>query len=188
LPAGTAAEQAARMLTGDLVRLRPIEPAEWESVWRWNSDPEVVRWMDDGYPQTLARVLAHGQEVGTTRMTYDDVLLGIEVRNDEKLIGIVRLHDTKPETGLAELDIYLGEKDYWGHGYATEAMRLMCGYGFAKMRLHSIVLWVVTENAAARRVYDKVGFHEDGRHRHSFRRDGEWYDLYLMSLLEGELR
>ena len=33
------------------------------------------------------------------------------------------------------------------------------------------VLWVVTENAAARHVYDKVGFTEDGRHRECFRCD-----------------
>ena len=165
-----------------------MEPAEYDLLWRWNSDPEVMRWMDDGYPQTRARVLARGQEIATAKVTYDDVLLGIEVRNDQKLIGIVRLHDTEPETGRAELDIYLGEKDHWGHGYATEATRLMCRYGFARMRLHSIVLWVVTENHAARRVYDKVGFHENGRHRHCFRRDGQWYDMHLMSLLEDELR
>jgi hypothetical protein len=33
------------MLIGDLVRLRPMEPAEYEQLWRWNSDPEVMRWM-----------------------------------------------------------------------------------------------------------------------------------------------
>jgi RimJ/RimL family protein N-acetyltransferase len=176
------------MLNGDLIRLRPVEPAEFEQVWRWNSDPEVVRWMDDGYPQTLARTLARGHEIAGAKMAYGNVLLGVEVRHDEKLIGLIGLRDAEPETGRAELDLYLGEKDYWGHGYATEAMRLVCRFGFDKMRLHSIVLWVVTENHAARRVYDKVGFSEDGRHRECFRRDGTWYDMYLMSLLEGELR
>jgi len=79
-------------------------------------------------------------------------------------------------------------RDCWGRGYATEAIRLMCRYGFDTMRLHSVFLWVVTENAAARHVYDKVGFTEDGRHRECFRCDGRWYDMYLMSMLEGELR
>jgi len=90
--------------------------------------------------------------------------------------------------GRAELTVYVGERDCWGRGYATEAIRLMCRYGFDTMRLHSVFLWVVTENTAARHVYDKVGFTEDGRHRECFRRDGRWYDMYLMSMLEGELR
>jgi RimJ/RimL family protein N-acetyltransferase len=38
-------------------------------------------------------------------------------------------------TPRPELDIYLGEKDYWGRGYATDAMRTICRYGFEKMGL-----------------------------------------------------
>jgi RimJ/RimL family protein N-acetyltransferase len=47
--------------------------------------------------------------------------------------------------------------------------------------------WVVAENVAARRVYAKVGFVEEGRSREAFRRDGKWHDMILMGLLEHEL-
>ncbi|GAA4007585.1 hypothetical protein GCM10022247_32110 [Allokutzneria multivorans] len=33
-----------------------------------------------------------------------------------------------------------------------------CRFGFEKMRLHRITLWVVAGDSAARRVYEKVGF------------------------------
>jgi RimJ/RimL family protein N-acetyltransferase len=173
-------------MTGDLVRLRAMEPSEAETVWRWNSDPEVVRWMDDGYPQSLARYLARIQERAAN--SYSDVLFGIETLDENRLVGLVRLTGAEPETGRAELDLYIGERDCWGRGYGTDATRLICRYGFDKMRLHSIILWVVTENLGARRVYDKAGFREDGRHRECFRRDGAWYDMFLMSMLDGELR
>ncbi|WP_431961410.1 GNAT family N-acetyltransferase [Actinacidiphila sp. bgisy160] len=55
------------------------------------------------------------------------------------------------------------------------------------MRLHKISLTVVTENEAAHHVYRKVGFVEEGRLRQVFRRDGRWYDMFTMGLLEGEL-
>jgi RimJ/RimL family protein N-acetyltransferase len=174
------------VLTGDLVRLRALEPSDAEALWRWNSDPEVVRWMDGGYPESLAQVTARCQE--RPRNSYDNVLLGIVPRTDERPIGIVRLGDTAPETGRAELDLYIGERDCWGRGYATDATRVICRYGFDTMRLHLIALWVVAENVAARRVYEKVGFVEEGRHRESFRRDGKWYDMILMGLLERDLR
>lgn len=174
------------MVLGEAVKLRAMEPAEAEMLWRWNHDPEIMRWMDDGHPQSLARV---AESLGKRpENTYGDVLLGIEVLADGKLIGLVRLRDAEPETGCAELDIYLGEKDYWGHGYATDAMRAMCRYGFEKMRLHKITLTVVVENHAAHRVYQKVGFVDEGRLREVFRRDGRWYDMFTMGMLEGELR
>ncbi|MDX3098105.1 GNAT family N-acetyltransferase [Streptomyces sp. ME19-03-3] len=174
------------MVPGRLVTLRPMEPSDAEALWRWNHDPEVMRWMDDGYAQPLAQVRRRMEE--RPRNAYGDVLHGIEVREDGRLIGVVRLRDAEPETACAELDIYLGEKEYWGRGLATDAMRTMCRYGFEKMRLHKISLTVVTENQAAHHVYRKVGFVEEGRLRQVFRRDGRWYDMFTMGLLEGELR
>lgn len=56
------------------------------------------------------------------------------------------------------------------------------------MRLHKITLTVVIENHAAHHVYQKVGFVDEGRLRQVFRRDGQWYDMFTMGLLEGELR
>jgi RimJ/RimL family protein N-acetyltransferase len=100
----------------------------------------------------------------------------------------VRLSGAQPETGRADVDIYIGEKNCWGKGYGTDATRLICRYGFDQMRLHLIALWVAADNLAARAVYRKVGFHEDGCHREAFRRDGKWHDMILMGLLEGELQ
>lgn len=174
------------MVLGDLVKLRPMEPSEAEALWRWNHDPDVMRWMGDGYAQSLAHVTKRMAERAPN--TYGDVLYGVEVLSDAQLIGLVTLRDAEPETGIAELDIYLGEKEYWGRGYATDAMRTICRYGFEKMRLHKITLTVVAENQAAHRVYRKVGFVDEGRLRQAFRRDGQWYDMFTMGLLEGELR
>jgi RimJ/RimL family protein N-acetyltransferase len=161
-------------------------PDDAEALWRWHHDPDVMRWMDTAYPQTPERVRAILAE--RPRNGYGDVLFGIEVRDDGTLIGLVRLRDAEPETGVAELDIYLGEKQYWGKGFATDAVRTACRYGFDAMRLHKITLKVVVENHSARRVYEKVGFVEEGRLRQVFRRDGRWLDMFTMGLLEGELR
>ncbi|GAA3533641.1 GNAT family protein [Amycolatopsis ultiminotia] len=175
------------MLTGELVRLRALEPSDAESLYRWVHDDEVGQWMNNDHPLSLDQLRKRGEDRKTN--TYGLVVLGIEAVADDKLIGVIDLRDARPEEGRAELDIYLGEKDYWDGGYGTEALKLMCRYGFNVMRLHLIALWVVAENERARHVYRKVGFVEDGRHRECFRgNDGKYHDMYLMSLLEGELK
>ncbi|BCB75584.1 GNAT family protein [Phytohabitans flavus] len=178
---------------GERVRLRAMEPADAEALWWWNHDPEVMRWMDAGYAQPLVQVRTWLEE--RPRNAYGDVLFGIDApakptagTAEWQLIGLVRLSGAEPETGCAELNIYLGEKEYWGQGYATDAVRAVCRYGFEAMRLHKIALTVVTENDAALRVYRRVGFVEEGRLREVFRREGQWLDKYTMGLLEGELK
>jgi RimJ/RimL family protein N-acetyltransferase len=171
---------------GDLVRLRAMEPSDAEALWRWNHDPEVMRWMDAGYAQSLAQVQKWLTD--RPRNDYGDVLFGIEELGDSTLIGLVRLHGAEPETGIADLDIYLGEREYWGKGFATDAVRTACRYGFHHMRLHKITLTVVTENEAAHHIYQKVGFVDEGRLRQAFRREDGWLDKFTMGLLADELR
>ncbi|GAA4605294.1 RimJ/RimL family protein N-acetyltransferase [Actinoplanes octamycinicus] len=171
---------------GELVELRAMRPGDADALWRWNHDPDVMRFMVAGYPQTPETVAKFLTE--RPRNAYGDVLFGVESRKDGKLIGLIGLQGAEPETGIAELNIYLGEKDYWGQGYATDAMRTACRYGFDRMRLHRIWLTVVAGNDPARHVYQKIGFVEEGRLRQASRRDGEWTDAYLMGLLAGELR
>ena len=174
------------MKPGKLVRLRPLEPEDTETIWRWHNDDEVTRWLDADYDESLDQMRRRVAE--RPRNSYQKAVFGIETLAEGKLIGLTDLRDAEPEVGRAELDIYLGEKDHWNGGYGTDAMRTLCGYGFDVMRLHLIALWVVVENEGARACYRKVGFQEDGRHRECFRdRDGRYHDMILMSLLEGDL-
>jgi RimJ/RimL family protein N-acetyltransferase len=173
------------MLIGKLVRLRPLEPADADALWRWNNDPVVQQWMNNGCPESFAQLKKRAEDRPAN--TYDSMLFCVETVADSVAIGVVRLRDAEPEVGRAELDIYIGEPKYRNGGYGTDTMRVICRYGFDEMRLHGISLWVVADNAAARHVYQKVGFVEEGRQRESFRRAGKWHDVILMSLLEGEL-
>jgi RimJ/RimL family protein N-acetyltransferase len=144
--------------------------------------------MVNDHPRSRAQIRKRCEERPVNK--YELVVLGIETKADSKLIGIVNLRDAEPEVGNAELDIYIGDAEYRnGGGYGTEALRVMCRYGFNAMRLHMITLWVVAENERARHVYRKVGFSEDGRHREAFiDAEGERHDMILMSMLKGELK
>ncbi|GHG23506.1 MULTISPECIES: GNAT family N-acetyltransferase [Amycolatopsis] len=175
------------MIEGELVRLRALEPEDAERLHPWTYDPEVGRWMVNEHPLSLAQVRKRCEERALN--TYGKVVLGIEAKAERKLIGVIDLRDAEPELGEATLDVYIGDAEYRGGGYGTEALRMMCRYGFNAMRLHQITLWVVAENEAARHVYRKIGFVEEGRHRESFiDADGERHDMILMSMLKGELK
>ncbi|WP_336208453.1 GNAT family N-acetyltransferase [Nonomuraea sp. LPB2021202275-12-8] len=174
------------MLTGERVRLRALEPADSEPLWRWYHDPEVGRWMDAAPPISLAQNMEKGAD--RPRNTFEQMVLGIETIEGGRFIGYVSLGDTDLIQGEATLQsIAIGDRDHWGGGHATDALRVICRYAFEEMGLHRVTLWVVAANAAAVRVYEKVGFVVEGRRREAFRARGKRHDLLMMGLLESEL-
>ncbi|MFF3664980.1 GNAT family N-acetyltransferase [Microtetraspora malaysiensis] len=175
------------MLTGERVHLRALEPADSEPMWRWYHDPEVGRWMETAPPISLAQNMKRGEE--RPRNTFEQMLLAVETLDERKFIGYAALGDTNFVSGEITLESFaLGERDHWGAGYATDALRVICRYAFEEIGLNRVMLWVVAENAAAVRLYERVGFVVEGRRREAFRSGGRRYDYLMMGLLAHELR
>jgi RimJ/RimL family protein N-acetyltransferase len=173
-------------IMGARVVLRAFEQSEVDTLWRWQQDPAVVRWLETGHPESLHRFRSRFE--ANPHDSYERLDLAIETREEGELVGLVALRGAKPELGDAELAVYIGETGHWGRGLATDAVRTMCRYGFDTMRLHKIWLTVYPDNHGARRVYDKVGFVEEGRLREGYRSGGAWHDKVVMGLFAHELR
>ncbi len=101
-------------------------------------------------------------------------------------IGGVSLRDIDLTTGIAELGISIGRKEYWGKGFGTEAVTLLLDYGFTVLGLHNVLLTTYAYNERALRSYLKVGFREIGRRREAQRLGDQRYDIVYMDLLRSE--
>jgi len=171
---------------GQLVRLRAREPGDEPMLYRWFNDPEVTEHLTVRYP------LSHAQErafiESAAEISYNHASFGVETITEGRLIGGVGLEKTSPESRRATLGIALGDKQFWNGGYGTDTMRVICRFGFETMNLHRIDLEVYASNARARRVYEKVGFKQEGILREAMYKYGRYEDIVQMGLLEGELR
>lgn len=176
----------ANLLRGELVYLSSIKR---EDV------PTFTRWFEDLDLQYLLFPMAVFPK---TEKDENEWLDGI-VRNNEKefaiyttdgdqLIGTCGFDEPDKRNHIAELGISIGEKSYWGHGYGTDAMRVLLRFGFAEMNLHKIELQVYSFNHRAIRSYEKLGFQTEVTHRQAAYRDGQYHDILLMGLLQSEWR
>jgi RimJ/RimL family protein N-acetyltransferase len=106
------------------------------------------------------------------------------VTRGEQPLGLVnwRRQQTTPAAYAWEIGIRL-RPDACGHGYGTQAQRLLARYLFAHTTVHRI--WAATEadNMAERKSLEKVGFTREGVLRGIGWRDGAWRDGVLYSLL-----
>jgi len=70
-----------------------------------------------------------------------------------------------------------------GHGYGTQALRLVARYLFAHTTVHRLEATTEAGNVAARRMVEKAGFTQEGVLRETGWRDGAWRDAIIHSLL-----
>ncbi len=177
------------IMRGSKVVLTPACREDIPAVLRWITDPELnVFLLDYGKVSTLEQEYAWYDDIVAKAGSHHLVQLAIRLTDDQKLIGYCSLNDINQKEGTGEVAIVVGEKEYHSKGYGSEALYLLCRYGFDKLNLHSILLRHLSINARGNKAYRKIGFREFGSFRESVVRDRVRYDMVYMDLLESELR
>jgi RimJ/RimL family protein N-acetyltransferase len=168
---------------GRLVRLRAREVDDLERYQQWLNDAEVTQYVMMRYPISVTQERRYLEDAGPT--DFYSALFSIDTR-EGKHIGWCGLHNGSPEDRSASLGIAIGEKAYWNGGYGTDAMRVLCRFGFEQMNLVRIELQVFADNPRAQRVYEKIGFKVEGCRREADYRYGRYRDIVIMGLLREE--
>ena len=169
-------------IPGKAIRLRAIERSDIPAFVRWFNDPEVRQYLDVYIPMSQAQ-----EERWFEAQLADsgNRILGIETL-DGVLLGNTGLHKINWKERSAELGIVLGEKEYWGRGYGTDAIRTLLWFAFQEMNLHRVFLRVFEYNQRAMRCYEKCGFQLEGRLRQAHFHDGKYHDVLVMGILREE--
>lgn len=172
-------------LIGDRVYLRPLNRTDAPEIQRHINNPEVLRTLAAWRPASLER-----EEGWIERSNASDteVVLGITLREDDRLIGSAGLHMIDWRDRAAAYGIQIGEPAEWGKGYGTDVTRLVTRYGFESLNLNRIWLHVYDHNPAGVRAYEKVGYRREGVLRQGAFRDGAYRDVYVMAILAEEWR
>jgi RimJ/RimL family protein N-acetyltransferase len=174
------------LIVGRNVRLRAVARDDLPRFVEWFSDPDVRRFLDMYLPFSLAQEERWFENLLDRMEKREVVMFTIETKDDEARIGNVSLFNINWKDRHAELGITIGNKACWNRGYGTDAMRTMLGLAFDEMNLHRVVLRVHADNARAIRAYEKVGFQHEGVLRESVFREGVYYDMVLMGILDEE--
>ncbi len=176
------------MLEGLLVDLVPYGKAftDLEHNWR-NNDSSFFGSGGDRYFATKAMVRRHMERWAEERErgADDDVAFGIRTKDGEP-IGFIGINWMVPYHRLAMLGAKIGEPDYWGGGYGTDALLLLLEYAFDWLDIHKAWLMTTTMNRRVMRQMEKVGFTLEAQQRRAALADGVWYDWLAYGLLREE--
>jgi len=174
------------MIRGEKTILRAIEPDDVPLLWEWMQDEELMRLRD--YPEPPTSLDQARRELEESPGNSEDRLHLAITTLDGELIGETTLRDIDQRNRGAIFTIAIGKREYWGHGFGSDATRCLMKYAFEQLNLHRIDLFVHASNERAIRAYEKCGFRHDGLLREAHYMDGKYSDVLLMGLLLEDFR
>jgi UDP-4-amino-4,6-dideoxy-N-acetyl-beta-L-altrosamine N-acetyltransferase len=169
------------MIVGQTISLRPLERRHLDLTRAWANDPELARFMDRA---SLVSEEEHERWFAALQHQADHAYFAIETNDNARHVGNVWLWNIDRRHFKAELRIVIGEPDSLGRGLGTEAISLMCSYGFEHFKLHRVYAYVLAINPRARRAFEKAGFVVEGKLKEDRRVSGGYTDVFLMGKLE----
>jgi UDP-4-amino-4,6-dideoxy-N-acetyl-beta-L-altrosamine N-acetyltransferase len=172
-------------IVGDEIYLRPVDMEDIDSFVLWLNDEEVRQYLMRSSPLNKIR---EKEFVESLYKDNQNIVLGITLKENDQLIGNIGLHKISIPFRQASLGIFIGDKSCWSKGYGTEALNLMLKHAFDQLNLHRVFLTVLSFNTRAIRAYEKVGFKREGIFREHMFRNGKYYDVHYMGVLENEWR
>ncbi|MEM7132321.1 MAG: GNAT family N-acetyltransferase [Chloroflexota bacterium] len=131
--------------------LTGLQSTDLEPLVRLHLDPDVMHYLggpreEGAIREHLANLLETGSKnpIWAVRLTQDDVFMGI--------ITLTPHHDGE-DTEIS----YLFLPEWWGKGYATEAVQVILNHGLTKLGQPRIIAETQTANKASLRLLERLG-------------------------------
>ena len=174
-------------LTGERVVLRRFHPGDVPEFVAYRSSPAVARYQswDAPYPrqegERFVQAIAHDHP-DTAGEWFQ---FAVALRATGQLIGDCAAMPLADDPRQCEIGFTLAER-YQGHGYATEAVRLLIGYLFTVRGKHRVIAYCDARNAPSAAVLERLAMRREGHLHESTWAKGEWTDDLLYAVLDHE--
>src|SRR6266699_179546 len=137
-------------LKGELIRLRPLKPEDWDDLFGvasdaliWEQHPESDRYKEDVFRIFFQDAL----ESGGAFVVIDN--------DNQHIIGSTRFYGYDPEKSEIEIGWTFLARKYWGGRHNHEMKRLMLAHAFKFVR--NVVFFVGENNIRSQKATEKIG-------------------------------
>jgi RimJ/RimL family protein N-acetyltransferase len=169
------------------LRLRPLKALDCNARYLgWLQDPVVNRFLETRFAaQSIASITAFVEAVNRRG---DEFLFGMFLGADGRHIGNIKVGPVNPHHRLADVSLFIGERDCWGRGYAAEAIAAVSRHAFGALGVRKLCAGMYAPNVASARAFLRVGYREECRRPAHYLLEGVPCDILELGCTSGDLR
>lgn len=148
-------------------------------------DPQLQRWTTVPVPYAERHAVEFVEYAQVGWASGSMPVWAVTLAGEDRYLGGFDLRLDR--AGMAEVGFSVAAPAR-GRGVGTDALRLVCRWGFQALGLARIEWQAYVGNDASRRIAEKVGFRVEGSCRARLVQRGRRRDAWIGGLLPGELR
>lgn len=159
--------------------LDTIKHSHRDQLLTWRNNPEIFKWCRQN---DLLTDENH-------KRWFDEISVSTKIKmfsiyESDVMVGVCGLTDIDLINQRAEFSLYIGP-EFQGQGIGKDALQLLCLHGFSAYPLN--VIWGESyAGNPAIKMFQKIGFKEEGVRRDFYFRNGCHIDAVLFSIKRDE--
>ncbi len=171
----------ASVWQGKLVRLRAVEPDDWQHFEAWSADSDSDRnTYFISFPHSREAMKKFAMSLATTEPKNHEFSWMIE-NLEGQTVGMINTHNCDARVGTFRYGLVI-QRQFWRKGYASDAIRLVLRFFFDELRYQKVNAEVYSYNEPSYKLHQKLGFKEEGRLRRMVYTDGCFYDEIIFGM------
>jgi [ribosomal protein S5]-alanine N-acetyltransferase len=179
-------EKAFPVLETDRLILREATEEDANDMYVYLSDQLVVKHMGISACETPEEVLGEIEWYKSIYRNGTGIRWGITLKDSGKVIGSCGFLNRNSKHYRSEVGYELS-REHWGKGIANEALERVLEFGFEQLGLERIEALIEPKNLSSQKLVERQGFTREGLLRHYEYTNGKFDDLYMYSILKGDL-
>ena len=175
---------------GARVSLVPFIEADIPKLVKWFNDEETLLFLNGVMPVTEIKEKKWLEKISESyeQPAPRELVLGVMLNDDEKLIGTMGLHNINWINRTAVTGTCIGPKKHRQKGYATEAKFLLLQTAFERLGLFKVYSHVIDFNGDSKKYAGTCGYVEEARLPGEHWRAGKRYDEVVFAVYEDSWR
>ena len=160
-------------IIGNKIKLRTVELSDCRKYYLdWLNDPEVNQYLETRWHEQSIDTIK--EFVKSIRESSHSYLFAIIYQ--DKHIRNIKIGPIHPIYKFADVSYFIGDKNCWKKGIATEAIKLVGKFAFEELNLHRLEAGAFEQNIGSQKALLANGFVKEATyHKKSYLKLGDEY-------------
>jgi RimJ/RimL family protein N-acetyltransferase len=150
------------MKAGNVQLRREVYRSDACLIIDWLEDDEIIKYLNEhqNVTNSILQVINRVNMPVLTHLFNQNGSFFVVDTEDNKPVGFLRL---VPKQKEAEMVIVIGDKDKWGRGLGTNAIKHGLKHAFFEWRVEKVIAKINVMNVRSIKVFEKAGFKHEKR-------------------------